>query len=168
MLIHAQFLRPDQLPAVQALRMIPSFFAAHVYHWGDVHIENFGLKRAARISPLASALREGIPFTLHQDTPVIAPDMFETIWCAANRMTKKGVLLGAEERIGVYEALRAVTANAAYQYHEEAEKGTLSAGKRADFIRLDRSPLAVPKEEVCSIRIKETYKDGNRVWRAQA
>lgn len=167
-LIHAQFLRPDQLPAVRALRMIPSFFAAHVYHWGDVHIENFGLERAARISPLASALREGIPFTLHQDTPVIAPDMLETIWCAANRMTRKGVLLGKGERIGVYEALRAATVNAAYQYHEEAEKGTLSVGKRADFIRLNRSPLAVPKEEICSIRIKETYKDGNCVWQAQA
>lgn len=163
-LIHAQLLRPDQLPAVRALRMIPSFFAAHVYHWGDVHIENFGLKRAAQISPLASALRAGIPFTMHQDTPVIAPNMLETVWCAANRMTKKGVLLGEGERIGVYEALRAVTANAAYQYHEETKKGTLAVGKRADFIRLDRSPLAVPKEEICSIRIKETYKDGNCVW----
>lgn len=167
-LIHAQLLRPDQLPAVRALRMIPSFFTAHVYHWGDVHVENFGLERAAQISPLASALREGIPFTLHQDAPVIAPDMLETVWCAANRMTKKGVLLGKRERINVYEALRAVTANAAYQYHEETRKGTLTAGKRADFIRLDRSPLEIPKEEICSIRIKETYKDGNCVWRAQA
>lgn len=83
-------------------------------------------------------------------------------------MTRKGVLLGKGERIGVYEALRAATVNAAYQYHEEAEKGTLSVGKRADFIRLNRSPLAVPKEEICSIRIKETYKDGNCVWQAQA
>ena len=164
-LIHAQLLRPDQLPAVRDLDMIPSFFTAHIYHWGDTHIENFGLPRAAQVSPLASALKEKIPFTMHQDTPVIAPNMFETIWCAVNRLTKKGVLLGKEERVDVHTAICAVTQNVAYQYHEEKEKGTLSVGKRADFIRLDRSPLEVPKEELCSIQIKETYKDGVCVWR---
>ena len=115
-LIHAQLLRPDQLPAVRDLDMIPSFFTAHIYHWGDTHIENFGLPRAAQISPLASALKEKIPFTMHQDTPVIAPNMFETIWCAVNRLTKKGVLLGKEERVDVHTAICAVTQNVAYQY----------------------------------------------------
>ena len=60
--------------------------------------------------------------------------MLETIWCAVNRRTRGGVLLGAEERIPVMEALKAVTINAAYQYSEENEKGSLRAGKQADMM----------------------------------
>ena len=83
-MIHAQMLRPDQLPFMKQLGMMPSFFVAHVYHWGEVHRENFGELRASRISPCKSALDQGIRFTFHQDSPVIQPDMIETIWCAAH------------------------------------------------------------------------------------
>lgn len=93
-LIHAQLLGTDQLPAVKRLGVTPSFFVAHVYHWGDTHLENFGRTRASAISPARSAEKLGIRFTFHQDTPVIPPDMLETVWCAVNRRTKAGVLLG--------------------------------------------------------------------------
>lgn len=78
----------------------------------------------------------GDPFTFHQDTPVIAPNMLETLWCAVNRLTRSGVLLGADERLPVLEALRAVTGNGAYQYFEEKDKGSIAEGKRADFVIL--------------------------------
>ncbi len=93
-MIHAQLLRPDQLPDVKSVSMIPSFFVAHTYYWGDIHIENFGMERAKHISCAHSAMEMNIPFTFHQDTPVIVPNMLETIWCAVNRMTKNGVCLG--------------------------------------------------------------------------
>ena len=57
--------------------ILPSFFVAHTYYWGDTHVENFGMERAARISPAKSALEAGPPFTLHMDTPVLPPDMVE-------------------------------------------------------------------------------------------
>lgn len=163
-MIHAQLVSLDQLPRMKALGMIPSFFLAHVYHWGDIHIANFGKERADEISPAASALKEGILFTLHQDSPVIEPDMMETIWCAVNRTTKKGVLLGEAERIPVLEALKAVTINGAYQYFEEDSKGSIRAGKRADLVVLDRNPLEVESDELRSIRVLETYKDGVKVY----
>lgn len=68
-LIHAQLLGTDQLPAVKRLGVTPSFFVAHVYHWGDTHLENFGRTRASAISPARSAEKLGIRFTFHQDTP---------------------------------------------------------------------------------------------------
>ncbi|MEG1461438.1 MAG: amidohydrolase, partial [Oscillospiraceae bacterium] len=70
-IIHAQLLGIDQLPKVAELHIIPSFFVAHVLHWGDIHIENFGFDRAQAISPANSALENGIVFTFHQDAPVI-------------------------------------------------------------------------------------------------
>lgn len=163
-MIHAQLVGVDQLPRIKRLEMIPSFFEAHVYHWGDVHIANFGKERAAAISPAASALKEGILFTLHQDAPVIEPDMLETVWCAVNRRTKNHVLLGEEERIPVLEALRAVTINGAYQYFEEHEKGSIRVGKRADLVVLDQNPLEVEPDKLRAIQILETYKDGVKVF----
>ena len=72
----------------------------------------------------------GIPFTFHQDAPVIRPDMLETVWCAVNRVTRQGRVLGREERVDVRTALEAVTVHAAYQYFEETDKGTLRRGSR--------------------------------------
>ena len=163
-MIHAQFLAPDQLPEVHALGVLPSFFVAHVYHWGDTHIRNFGLQRASLISPAADALRAGIRFTFHQDSPVIEPDMLETVWCAVNRLTQSGTVLGANEAIPVWEALKAVTINAAFQYGEENKKGSLLPGKRADFVWLDRNPMTIDPHDLRSIRILRTIKDGQVIF----
>lgn len=166
-MVHAQLLGVDQLERVKKLKVIPSFFLAHVYHWGDVHIRNFAVERASHISPAASALRKGITFTLHQDSPVIRPDMLETIWCAVNRRTKSGVLLGAEERLPVWEALKAVTVNAAYQYFEENEKGSIVCGKKADFVVLDQNPLTIEPEKIRDINVLATLKEDKLIWKKQ-
>ncbi len=165
-MIHAQTVRRDQIPQMAALSMLPSYFVAHVYHWGDVHIQNLGMERASRISPVHTTIKAGLPYTFHQDSPVIAPDMLETVWCAVNRVTKAGVRLGQEERISVLDALKGVTVYAAYQYFEEAEKGTLSVGKRADMVLLERNPLQVDVSELRQIQILTTFKDGVPVYQA--
>ncbi len=163
-MIHAQLLGVDQLPELKRLGVLPSFFVAHVYHWGDVHVKNLGPERAAHISPAGSAARLGIPFTFHQDAPVIRPDMLETVWCAVERRMKDGSVLGPEERVDVWTALKAVTANAAYQYFEEDQKGTLAPGKQADLVVLDRDPTRTAGESLRTIRVLETWKDGVRVF----
>ena len=163
-MIHAQLLGLDQLERVKALGVIPSFFVAHVYHWGEIHVKNFGLDRAGRISPAGSALARGIPFTFHQDSPVIPPDMLETIWCACVRRTKAGRVLGAEERIPVEAALRAVTQTAALQYGLERELGTLRPGKRADFVLLSGDPLRTPPEELKKLQVERTIQRGRTIW----
>lgn len=67
---------------MKRLGVIPSFFVAHVYHWGDVHVANFGQERASQISPARTALDSGVVFDFHQDSPVIPPNMVESLWCA--------------------------------------------------------------------------------------
>jgi len=163
-LIHSQLIGLDQLPRVRELGAMCSFFPAHVWHWGDEHLKNFGETRARHCSPAASALRAGVPFTFHQDSPVVQPDMLETIWCAVCRVTKSGVPLGPEERIPVLEALRAVTVNAARQYFEEADKGSLSPGKRADLVILSQDPAAVPPEKLRDILVLGTVRNGETVY----
>ncbi len=163
-LIHGQFVRKEQLERMKEISMMPSFFVAHTYYWGDIHIQNMGMERARRISPAGTALRLGLPFTFHQDSPVLMPDVFQTIWCAAKRQTKSGVELAEDERISVYDALKAMTVYGAYQYQEEDEKGTIEEGKRADLVILDKNPLEVSLEEVKEIQVLETIKDGKTVY----
>lgn len=145
--------------------MHPSFFVAHVYYWGDTHIENFGLTRASAISCAGSALKAGITFTFHQDAPVLPPNMLDTIGCAVCRTTQNGVVLGAQESIPVYEALRACTVNAAYQYKEENKKGILAPGMRADMVILSDNPLTAHPHEIKNIQVLQTIKDGKSVYR---
>ncbi|WP_124099760.1 amidohydrolase [Ruminococcus sp. Marseille-P6503] len=165
-MIHAQFVRPSQIDRAKLLGIIPSFFTAHSYYWGDTHIKNLGFERASGMSPAKSALERGIPFTFHQDSPVIEPDMLETIRCAAERVTKSGVRL-EREKISVFEALRAVTANAAYQYGEEKRKGTLERGKNEDIVITDKNPLEQDISGLDEISIAATVKSGKTVYSAE-
>lgn len=165
-MIHAQLVREDELKRMAALSMTASIFVAHTYYWGDIHMKNLGCDRAMRISPARTAVREHVNVTLHQDSPVIEPNMIETVWCAVNRTSKNGVVMGASEMLTPYEALRAITINTAYQYGEEAIKGSIEAGKNADFVILSDNPMEVPPMLIKNISVLETIKDGKTLYKA--
>ncbi|AUJ50608.1 amidohydrolase [Brachyspira hyodysenteriae] len=163
-LVHSQIIRDEQYTSMSNLNIIPSIFVAHVYHWGDVHIENLGMERASQISASKTALNNNLAFTYHQDTPVIKPDMLETIWCAVNRITKNGVLLGDNQKVTPYEALKAITINAAYQNKEEYLKGTIEEGKLADLVILSDNPITCDPMKIKDIEVLETIKEGKTLY----
>lgn len=158
-MIHAQMLPVELLDTVLELGIIPSYFVAHVYYWGEIHRRNLG-ERAAQISPLAATAARGIPFTLHQDSPVLPPDMLQTVWCAVNRRTRAGEVLGEGQCISPYQALYALTRDAAFAYFAEEEKGAILPGLRADFAVLDQNPLTVDPMALREIRVKKTILRG--------
>lgn len=164
-MIHAQTVRKDQLKKMKEIGMIPSIFIAHTYYWGDIHIKNLGKIRGENISPARTALDMGHIINFHQDSPVIKPNMLETVWCAVNRISRNGSIIGAQERISVYEALRAVTFGGAYEYFEEDTKGTIREGKKADFTVLSMNPLKTDKSAIRDIEVIAVYKEGNMVYR---
>jgi len=163
--IHAQLARPDQLDRMRELGVLPSFYAVHPFFWGDWHRLSFGDERASFISPLRAALDRGIPITIHNDSPVVPPDMMRLVAIAVNRETRSGYVLGPDQRVDVMEALHAVTLGAAYQYFEENEKGSLEAGKRADLVILARDPRIVESKALADIDIVETVSRGVSVYR---
>lgn len=167
-MIHAQTVRDDQLDRMKALGVIPSFFVAHTFYWGDWHRDQtLGSPRAERISPTKSALDRGIAFTLHNDSPIVPPDIIHTLWSAATRRTRSGQVLGPEQRITVAQAIGSVTINAARQQGEEDQKGSLRAGKRADFVILSQNPLTTDPERLLDLRILQTISHGQTVYRAR-
>lgn len=165
-MIHCQTVRNDQLDRMAKLGMIASIFVGHVWYWGDVHMRNFGPERGHHISPAKDALNRGIHVNFHQDPPVTRPDMLHSVWCAVNRLSRGGETIGADQKISVYDALKAVTVEGAYQYFEEDSKGTLEVGKQADMVILSQSPLEAQPMAIRNIRVVQTIKDGKCIYRS--
>ncbi|MCG2431592.1 amidohydrolase [Aequorivita xiaoshiensis] len=163
-IIHAQFSRPDQLETFKKYNMEPSFFTNHAYFWGDVHVENLGKERADFLSPMASSIKLGLKPTNHSDATVTPIDPIFTIWTAVNRVSRSGATIGEAEKVSPFHAIKAITANAAYEFFEEDIKGTLSTGKLADFVILDKNPLTVEAMEIKNIKIMETIKEGKSIF----
>lgn len=161
---HCQTVREDQLDRMAANDVLASFFVKHVYYWGDRHRDRFlGPERARRISPLASARSRGLTFGLHSDTPVTPVPPLEGIWCAVNRITRNGDVLGREQSIDVDAALRAYTIDAAYLGGEESSRGSLEVGKLADLAVLSADVTAVAPETIRALTVDATVVGGNVV-----
>jgi len=168
-LIHGQYLRADQIPQLKRLGIIPSLYPMHTFYWGDWHRQTVaGPERAEFISPVGSVLRAGMKFTIHSDAPVTFPNSMRILDSAVNRTTRTGYVLGPKERLSPMEALHAMTIWPAYQYFEEASKGSLEVGKRADLVVLSGNPLTVPPATLKDLKVLETIKDGRTVFAADA
>ena len=166
-IIHAQLIRADQLDRVKELGIIPSYYSAHPFFWGDWHRLSFGDERAGFISPVRATINRDIPFTVHNDSPIVPPDMMRLVSITVNRQTRSGYILGPEQRATVMEALYAITQGAAYQYFEEDEKGSITSGKRADLVILETNPLAVDPAQLADVKISETFARGVSVYRGE-
>jgi predicted amidohydrolase YtcJ len=165
---HCQMAREDQLDRMAELGVSPSFFASHTYYWGDRHKAIFmGPERAKRISPLKSALKRGIKFTLHSDCPVTPVSPLFCVFAAVNRITRNGEVLGPEYRLTPEQALRAVTIDAAWQTFDEKIKGSIEVGKLADFTILAENPLTVAPGGIKDIKVEEVIIGGESVYQVK-
>ena len=167
-MIHAQTVREDQLDQMKELKIIPSYFSTHTFYWGDWHRDSvFGEERAMRISPTKSSLDRNMPFTVHNDAPVVPPDMIRLLWSTTNRKTRSGKVLGEEQKISTYAALEAMTINAAYQHFEDDIKGTIEVGKQADLVVLSEDPLSIYPEKLLNLKVVATYSKGTEIFNAK-
>ena len=158
---HAQLTTQAQLKKMARLGLCANFFSNHLWYWGDQHYElTVGPERANAIEPCASALREGVSFSVHSDAGVTPLGSLHTMWCAVNRLTPSGRTLGEYEKISAHEALKSVTLSAAFQMHMDDEIGSLEAGKRADFAILEDDPLAVEPLAIKDIGVWGTVLGG--------
>ena len=166
--IHSQCMRPDQLDHYAELGFTPSFFTAHTFYWGDEHLANLGPQRAAFMSPMASAFAKGLHCSNHTDYVVTPMEPMRVMWSSIKRTSRSGKVLGPDERIDIWQALRSQTIEAAWQLFEEDRKGTLEQGKLADLVILDTNPLVAETDSLLDIRVLETVKEGKTVYRSES
>ena len=160
-IVHGQLLDESLLRRMASLGIHATLFSNHLYYWGEFHrAHTFGAFRAAAMNPAATALRLGIVVAAHSDTPVSPVDPLLTLWCAANRVTSTGRVLGPRERVSAYDALKMMTFNAAYLLHRDHEVGSIRVGKRADFAVLAQDPLAIEPMAIKDIPVQATILGG--------
>jgi predicted amidohydrolase YtcJ len=164
-LIHGQFLRADQLDSYKKLGVIPSLFPMHTFYWGDWHLAHtVGPVAGQNISPTGWARQRGMIFTTHHDAPVAFPDSMRVLDATVTRRSRTGVIVGPDQRVDPITALKAMTIWAAYQYKEEATKGSLEPGKLADLVILSADPTAVAPTSIADIKVLETVKEGKTIF----
>jgi predicted amidohydrolase YtcJ len=165
-LIHGQFLREDQVAAYDKLDVFPSLFPMHTFYWGDWHRERtVGPVAAENISPTGWVLARGMKFSSHHDAPVAFPDSMRILDATVTRRSRSGDILGPQHRVDVMTALKAMTIWPAYQHFEESAKGSIETGKLADLVILSADPTAVDPETLDQLKVLETMKDGNTIYR---
>ncbi len=158
---HCQMADAAQFRRMAALGVGVNLFANHLYYWGDAHREmTMGPDRAARMDACATALAHGVPLAIHSDAPITPLGPLFTAWCAVNRLTASGQVLGEAERITVAQALQAITLGAAHSLHLDGEIGSIEVGKFADFCVLADDPTAVDPVALKDLRITGTVIGG--------
>ncbi|WP_208988227.1 amidohydrolase [Labrenzia sp. VG12] len=168
-LIHGQFLREDQVDAYKKLKVFPSLFPMHTFYWGDWHRDHtVGPALADNISPTGWMLQRGMKFGSHHDAPVAFPDSMRVLDATVTRRSRSGDIIGPTQRVDVITALKSMTLWAAYQHFEEEEKGSIEIGKLADLVILSGDPLAIDPEDLETLRVTETIKEGKTIYRRSA
>ena len=165
---HCQMADASQLARAAKLGLCINFFSNHLYYWGDAHYEQtMGADRANRMDAAESARRLGIPFAFHSDAPITPLNPLFTAWCASQRETSSGRVLGASERVPVADALRAITLGAAYTLKMDHLVGSIEVGKFADFAVLEDDPSEVAPERLKDLQVWGTVL-GGRVFQGPA
>ena len=144
--------------------VIASLFPLHTFYWGDSHSELTGEDLGQKISPTRIALDKGLNITIHSDAPVALPNLMRVVWTAVARTSRSGKIIGIEERLTPYEALKAITDWSAFQHFEESTKGTLTVGKLADLVVVSANPLKIEVDEIKEIEVLKTIKEGVLVY----
>lgn len=158
---HFAYSTEDQSRQLKALGATVSANPYYHYILSDIYSERWlGQDRGSLMVRLGSLQRHGVPFALHSDSPMAPLSPLTLAYNATNRVTINGRLSGAEERISLDAALRAITIDAAWIMGWENQIGSIRAGKKADFTILQSDPYKVGHTALKSIKVWGTVFEG--------
>ncbi|MDR1292402.1 MAG: amidohydrolase [Clostridiales Family XIII bacterium] len=170
--IHACVVAPGHIERMSRLPVILDMQPNFINSNGGFMRERIGRERMKYFTPLKSFMDAGLMVTGSSDAPVEPSRPFVGIECAVTRRRLDGTpeeRLAAQEAISIYDAVSMYTRNAAYCSSEEDAKGTIEAGKYADFIVLDKDVFETKPEDYGKIRdtkVLKTVLGGRTTWEA--
>jgi predicted amidohydrolase YtcJ len=162
---HCTLVNPDLIRRIAASGVIPTPFWTYVYYHGEKWTE-YGDDKVKWMFAHRSFLDAGIRVPGASD---YTPGPFEPLMAIQSMVTRtdyKGRVWGPNQRVTVDEALAIATTNGAYASSEEHLKGSIAAGKLADFVMLERDPHEVDPDQIMNIRINRTVVGGTTVYSA--
>ena len=152
---------PEQVRRMASLGAIASVNVYYLHELSEIYArDGIGEERAYSMARLGTLKRHNIPFALHSDYTMAPALPLNSAWVAATRQNEAGKIVGEGEGVPVYDALKAITIDAAYVLGLEHEIGSLRAGKRADFTVLEQDPFEVGAQGLRDIEIWGTVFNG--------
>lgn len=157
---HAAVVRPEQLEllAREGIAVTPQ--AAFFESIGDGMAACLGPERVPWLYRGRSFLDSGVLLAGSSDRPCAEGNPLRGMQAYAERLTRSGAVLAADEALTAEEALRAYTIGSATAAGQQADKGTLTAGKLADFVLLSEAPMDVAPDEIAGLEILGTARGG--------
>ncbi len=135
-----------------------------VYHSGYRYLSEVPEDIQPWLYRIGSFLQAGLRPAAGSDAPVAEPSPVTGMYAATTRRSASGQEVGPTEAIPAHEALRMYTASAAYAAFQEADKGSIAAGKLADLVLLDGDPTTEDVERILGMRPVLTMIGGRVVW----
>jgi len=154
--------RPEQSKRIAELGINVSTNPYYAIALGE-NFTNTGVGPASRshyFSRSGSLAKNNLPFSLHSDFPMAPPSPLYLMWSAVNRITPDGNVVGPEEKITAYQALKGVTLNAALSIQKENIIGSIAVGKIADFTILEENPLTIDPMKIKDIGVHSVIFEG--------
>ena len=159
---HCTLVNPDLIRRIKATGSIPTPFWTYVYFHGEKWSE-YGDEKLRWMFAHRSFLDAGIRVPGASD---YGPGPFEPLMAIQSMVTRRdyrGREWGPNQRVSVDEALRIGTIHGAYASYEEQLKGSITAGKLADFVLLERDPHDVDPSQIKDIKVVRTVAGGRTV-----
>ena len=163
---HAQIVEPSDLEffGPQVLPSVQPTHATSDMYWAE---NRLGPDRMAGAYAYASLLEASGVVVLGTDFPVEQVDPIQTFYAAVTRQDRAGYPAGGfmpAQALTREQALKGMTRWAAYSNFEEADKGSIEAGKWADFTVLSGDLMELPADSLKDVRIRQTFVSGRQVY----
>jgi predicted amidohydrolase YtcJ len=162
---HCTLINDDLVRRIKAAGVVPALFTSYAYYNSDKFVF-YGEDLMKRCMAFRTLLDAGVQAAAGSD---FSPGPFDPRMAIQGMVTRKGwdgKTWGGNQRITVDEALRVNTINGAYNSHEEGLKGSITPGKLADFVMLDKDPHGVDPDTIKDLKIARTVVGGKTVYQA--
>ena len=162
---HCSLVNPDLLARIKAAGAVPTPFYTYAHYHGNKWVE-YGPEKMEWMFAHRSFLDYEIPVAPASD---YTPGPYEPLMAIQSMVTRKdfeGRVWGPSQRITVPEAMRICTMGGAYASFEEDIKGSVTAGKLADFVVLESDPHDSDPDAIKEIPVLRTVAGGRVTWEA--
>lgn len=140
-------------------------FHSYMWEYGNI-LASYGPERLSMMHAYRTAIDMGIHVAGHSDSPISAAYPLLRIQDMVTRKSSQGAAIGENQKVSVDEAIKVWTLDGAYATFEEKIKGSITPGKLADFVVLEKDPRKVAPDTIKDIVLEATYLGGQKVYTA--
>ncbi|NQY06283.1 MAG: amidohydrolase family protein [Flavobacteriaceae bacterium] len=158
---HMGYFTDDMAEQIKTLGVEGSVNPYYLWALADKYTDNgLGKERAENLVRINSLVQRNIPVSFHSDFSMAPMEPLTLAWTAVNRVTSQNSALSQDQKIPVYNAMRAITIDAARTLNLEDKIGSIALGKTSNFVILDKNPFSINPMEIKNIKVLATIFEG--------